>query len=533
MDISLYRMIPPQVRDSVFVNSVSLMNVISHEIEDVVINNGLQVDFYAGFQRFSYFARQLRRYRRLAQVCRRVYVWGVPDIEPPPIPGVEYISVTPTMDLAREWFLVVDSPQFYSALLTQELTYGQELPKGQRRFQGIWTYDPDIVGRAYLLLSQVLGQDFRPVLQRSYETQNRYLVQISNRLVQRQDAIDQALQRSTILQAGLDVSETPTLLLDVTQHVISANTTAASILQAAPEHLIGQQFAQCANGLFADLKLSPDEPAHMVPLRSSGSGPLALSSTPVNARNGQFIGWVVTLHASAELHEQARQQRGVVLPIAPMLQKYLGGIQQLLMMMPSLVARQDVQLRVVSQMQRMVGEMNTQVQRLKLLQDLESQTSMVTTAVSLDQLFGQLIAEFRQRASENNLMLHADLPAALPALLCNGEQLRLALHELLDNALTHAPAGSTVQMRAERHGAELRLSVHDSGPGIEPAHQAHIFEPFYRSNGTVEASPNGTNTGLGLALARAVTRIHGGQISVESRSGQGSIFTLILPYNQV
>jgi Sensory domain in DIguanylate Cyclases and Two-component system len=88
MDISLYRMIPPDAQDSVFVNSVSLMNVISHEIEDIVVNNRLPVDFYAGFQRFSYFQRQVKRYRRLAAVCRRVYVWGVPDVDPPTIPGV-------------------------------------------------------------------------------------------------------------------------------------------------------------------------------------------------------------------------------------------------------------------------------------------------------------------------------------------------------------------------------------------------------------------------------------------------------------
>jgi DICT domain-containing protein len=354
MDISLYRTIPAEIGDSVFVNSVPLMNVISHEIEDVVVSNGLPVDFYVGFQRFSFFLRQLKRYQRLASVCRRVYVWGIPDVTPPSLPGIEFIPLTPQMELAREWFLVVNTPGFFSALLTREVTYGQDLPKGARRFRGVWTYDPMLVDRAFLLVSQMLGQSYRPVIERSYEDQSRYIGQISNRLVKRQDQIDQALARVALMQHGIAQGTTALIVCDSQFRVIVASDRAAQVLQQEAALLSGQLIDEVANGVFAELDLAAPETVIVSRLRDEHGAPVRANSVSVPNKYGDAIGYLVTLHFGNPALATASAE-------APILQKYLIGMQQLLTMMPSLVGRHDVQHRVISQLQRMVTEMHAHV----------------------------------------------------------------------------------------------------------------------------------------------------------------------------
>ncbi|GAB4128540.1 MAG: hypothetical protein Fur005_03840 [Roseiflexaceae bacterium] len=363
MDISLYRMIPKSAGESVFVNTVPLMNIISHEIEEAVIRNGLKVDFYAGFQRYSFFTRQIKRYQRLARVCRRVHVWGIPDVTPPSIPGVEYHPLTPTQALAREWFLIVDTPQFFTALLTEEQTYGQEVPKGARTFQGIWTYDQDLVGKGYLLLSQVLGQGYSPVQQRDYAEQNRVLVQISNRLVQRHDRqISQNLfdqHRDSILQAGLLRCESPLLLINRAQEVQAATPVAAALLQTDLAAVVGQHISQIREGLLSGIVMLADQQG--VTTIPGAFGPIYVVSSPIPAATGEPLGWVIELQ-----HEQSAEQgKANELAVAvPALRRNLSGLQQIMAMLPNAVGHPEVQKRMLGHMQRLIGEMDTQIDRL-------------------------------------------------------------------------------------------------------------------------------------------------------------------------
>ena len=182
--ISLYKLITDEFRNLMSVNTVDMMNIISHQIEDVIMDNNLPVDFYAGFQRYSFFLRQLPRYQRLAQSARRVYVFGIPDETPPVLPGIEFIPLDEEDALADEWFLVVYAPYFYTSLLTRELE-GQDPLSNKRRFEGIWTHDERTVEQAYLILAQQLGKEYQPVRQREHRHQNDYIISIATNLVNR------------------------------------------------------------------------------------------------------------------------------------------------------------------------------------------------------------------------------------------------------------------------------------------------------------------------------------------------------------
>lgn len=180
MDISLFRSIAGQYDTLRFTRSVDMMNVISQQIEDQVLQHRLAVDFYAGFQRFSNFPEQMRRYSRLGAICRRVYVFGVPDCEPPSIQGVEFIELSPTSALAQEWFLFVDTPDFWATLVAQET---QNDSVAGRHYDGLWSYDEAVIDRIALLMSQVMESMYRPVKDRDYSQQYMHIAEINSRML--------------------------------------------------------------------------------------------------------------------------------------------------------------------------------------------------------------------------------------------------------------------------------------------------------------------------------------------------------------
>ena len=97
---------------------------------------------------------------------------------------------------------------------------------------------------------------------------------------------------------------------------------------------------------------------------------------------------------------------------------------------------------------------------------------------------------------------------------------------LLANARTHTPAGTTVTVSVARDGADAVLRVHDDGPGIDPAISAELFERFSRADRSRARQTGGT--GLGLSIVRAIVQAHHGSIHVASRPGD-TTFEVRLP----
>jgi len=107
--------------------------------------------------------------------------------------------------------------------------------------------------------------------------------------------------------------------------------------------------------------------------------------------------------------------------------------------------------------------------------------------------------------------------------LADEERVQQIARALTGNALSHTPAGTTVEVRAEARGSRVALLVRDDGPGIPPEHLGRIFQRFYRVDGG-----QASGSGLGLAIARELAgRMHG-TVTVESRPGD-TVFTLELP----
>jgi DNA-binding response OmpR family regulator/anti-sigma regulatory factor (Ser/Thr protein kinase) len=109
----------------------------------------------------------------------------------------------------------------------------------------------------------------------------------------------------------------------------------------------------------------------------------------------------------------------------------------------------------------------------------------------------------------------------------DGALLDKVILNLLSNALKFTPEGGriTVSIQPAEQGQAVRISVADSGPGIAQADQPHVFEWFYQG----AQRPGTKGSGMGLALAHSLARLHQGQLTFSSQPGQGSIFTVTLP----
>ncbi|MCG8348570.1 MAG: cobalamin-dependent protein [Chloroflexales bacterium] len=127
--------------------------IIGRQLEIVVQNHQLAADVAIGTLRFSLFRLHQGRIAQLANCCRSVTVYGEKDINPPDIPGVEFVALDPDSPLCNEWFLVVDSPVFWGALLTQAVPERQNGNLRRYLFEGALTPDESIISRACLLLS--------------------------------------------------------------------------------------------------------------------------------------------------------------------------------------------------------------------------------------------------------------------------------------------------------------------------------------------------------------------------------------------
>src|SRR5262245_7133675 len=139
----------------------------------------------------------------------------------------------------------------------------------------------------------------------------------------------------------------------------------------------------------------------------------------------------------------------------------------------------------------------------------------------------EVIEAFRHALVQQGFAVDVEVESDLPDVPIDAESIKQALANLVDNAIKYSGEGRRLRVSARRVGDEVRVEVADDGIGIPPGETERIFEKFYRIGRSETQGRRGS--GVGLALVKHIAEAHGGRVTVESRVGQGSRFTLHLP----
>jgi two-component system OmpR family sensor kinase len=147
-------------------------------------------------------------------------------------------------------------------------------------------------------------------------------------------------------------------------------------------------------------------------------------------------------------------------------------------------------------------------------------------AVSVTDLVDAAVAAVRPRAERQGVAVVAE---PLPDVLVNAAPIaaKVALANILDNAVKFSPPGSLVRITATAVDNEAVIAVSDTGPGVSPEEAERLFQPFYR--GKASRSTGVPGVGLGLAISRVLVQRQGGRISLSAPDKQGATFSLHLP----
>ncbi len=175
---------------------------------------------------------------------------------------------------------------------------------------------------------------------------------------------------------------------------------------------------------------------------------------------------------------------------------------------------------------RQVKKLNCVVDDITLLLEVES-SPQEPGPVLLDELVLAAVEDFRIAIQRARLKLKVNVSPDLPPVSGSPVYLRRMLDSLLSNAIKFTPEEGTIGVQMWRGGDRVVLQVSDTGIGIPPEQQKRIFDRFYQVDGSTRRRYGGM--GLGLALVKEVVEAHGGTVSVQSKVGEGSVFTVTLP----
>jgi two-component system OmpR family sensor kinase len=164
---------------------------------------------------------------------------------------------------------------------------------------------------------------------------------------------------------------------------------------------------------------------------------------------------------------------------------------------------------------------------LRKLAELETRP-LETSRVDMTELVEDVYQAASQREGAEDRQFALSLPRApwpLPAVRGDRDLLFLAIYNLIDNAIKFTPPQGAVEVRAYEDGDDVVVEVADTGAGIPEGEREHVWDELYRGEGARGIA----GSGLGLALVRGIVGRHEGKVSLRSRTGQGTVFSIHLP----
>lgn len=324
-----------------------------------------------------------------------------------------------------------------------------------------------------------------------------------------------------------------------------AEPTTASVVSAVNRSLFWTGLVAAALGtalvwLWSRRLLTPLQQLGAAALRL-GQGDFAHRAPP--AGPGEIRRLAASFNTmAASLEEAERHRRELAADVAHELRTPLSNIQGYLEAMKDGVVQPSPE--IIDTIHGQALHLARLVEDLRLLALAESGALRLELApYDVAELLRQRMAAARPRAEANGVRLTLAPPSDLPEVELDGTRIAQVVDNLLENAVTHTPAGGQVTVSASvipadgaggasggppgaSGGERLQVSVADTGRGIPAEDLPRLFDRFYRADPSRSRGTGGA--GLGLTIARQLVEAHGGQIAAQSAPGQGSVFTFQL-----
>lgn len=160
---------------------------------------------------------------------------------------------------------------------------------------------------------------------------------------------------------------------------------------------------------------------------------------------------------------------------------------------------------------------------IKTLQDFNRPSSDKFAPMDIHKTLESLLLLCNQRYDSKGIALKKRYANFLPQIIAVADQIKQVLLNLINNAIEACNENGEIKIETEVKETTVRISVVDNGKGIELHNRDKIFDPFFTTKSEVKG------TGLGLSVSYGIVKRHGGEIQVESKPGEGSTFTLVLP----
>jgi two-component system sensor histidine kinase SenX3 len=253
---------------------------------------------------------------------------------------------------------------------------------------------------------------------------------------------------------------------------------------------------------------------------------LQLRAFPLR-RGSEVVGAVAFTRDISESRRVESVRRDFVANVSHQLKTPIGALGLLAETMAA-TEDADVMRQLADRVVREADRLGRIVDDLLDLSTIEAQESPTREPLPVRLLVAECVDLVQASAAAAGVPVHVSPEPPDVELRCDARQIRSAVVNLLDNAIKYSGPGDAVEIGATTCDGRISITVRDHGIGIPTRDLERIFERFYRVDRARSRETGGT--GLGLSIVRHVAQAHGGDITVQSREGEGSTFTLSLPF---
>jgi two-component system phosphate regulon sensor histidine kinase PhoR len=262
----------------------------------------------------------------------------------------------------------------------------------------------------------------------------------------------------------------------------------------------------------------------------NGERTLNIKSAPLSDMGPEPIGMLIVFSDVTQLRRLEDMRRDFVANVSHEIRTPLTAIKGFVETLhQNTVATPEEAERFLGIISKHVDRLNTIIEDLLMLSRIENEGEsgdIKREKTRLRDLFQNAMQICRPRADEKRIQIELAADEGLAAMV-DPVLLEQAMVNLLDNAIKYSDPEKKVRIQARTVGNEVQIHVQDHGIGIEKKHLPRLFERFYRVDKARSRAMGGT--GLGLAIVKHIAQAHGGQVTVESSLGEGSLFTIHLP----